>query len=92
MNETIYEQVCQIFVEYFELDGQKLRPEATLFEELALDSMDMVDLAVEMQTRFGFTIDRQADEEKLRSIRTIADLCRLIEEKLKASDIPVPEA
>jgi acyl carrier protein len=91
LNETILNQMRQIFVEYFELDERKLRPEATLFDELGLDSMDMVDLAVEMQTRFGFTIDRTADEKELRAVRTIADLCALIEEKLTANKISVPE-
>lgn len=91
MNAKIYNQICQIFAEYFELDEQKIRPEATLFDELGLDSMDMVDLAAEMQTRFGFTIDRATDEEKLRAIRTVADLCSLIEEKIQANKISLPE-
>lgn len=88
--QTIYETLVKIFKEYFELEESKLHPEATLFDELGLDSMDMVDLAVEMQSRFGFSIDRASDEDKLRSIRTIDDLCSLIQEKIKEGKIPVP--
>jgi acyl carrier protein len=50
----------------------------------------MVDLAVEMQAQFGFTIERSVDEEKLRAIRTVNDLCDLAENKIKASNIDIP--
>jgi acyl carrier protein len=88
-SEKIYEHVVRIFVELFELEEDEIHPDATLFEELGLDSLDMVDLAVEMQTRFGFEIQRSVDEEKLRSIRTIKDLCTLVEEKIQSGELDV---
>lgn len=88
--EKIYEFIVNILVEQFELKREAIHPEATLFDELGLDSLDMVDLAVEMQAQFGFTIERSVDEEKLRAIRTVQDLCLLAEEKLKASNIELP--
>jgi acyl carrier protein len=90
-NPDVYEMVKKIFVEYFELDESKVRPEATLFDDLGLDSLDMVDLAVEMQSRFGFSFERIADEEKVRAIRTINDFCGLVEEKINALKIPIPK-
>lgn len=87
--ENIYDFVINIFVELFELDKDKIHPEATLFEELELDSLDMVDLAVEMQAKFGFKIERAIDEEKLRAIRTVTDLCEMIEEKIKSGEVEV---
>lgn len=89
--EKIYEFVVNIFVELFELKAEEIRPDATIFDELGLDSLDMVDLVMEMQSRFGFKVDRTADEAKLRSIRTINDLCLLIEEKIKSGAISVAE-
>jgi len=88
-SKKIYDFVVSIFVEHFELEESKIHPDATLFDELGLDSLDMVDIAVEMQVRFGFKIKRIVDEEKLRSIRTIKDLCLLIEDKIKSSKIKV---
>jgi acyl carrier protein len=87
----VYEMIKDIFVEFFEQDESKVRPEATLFEDLGLDSLDMVDLAVELQSRFGFTFDRTADEEKIRSIRTVQNFCDYVEEKAKALNIKLPE-
>ena len=87
--EKIYEFVVSIFVELFELEAQKIRPEATIFDELGLDSLDMVDLVIEMQSKFGFKIGRMDDEEKLRAIRTIKDLCLLIEEKITSGEVDI---
>lgn len=88
--DRIYGFIVNILVEQFELQKNAIHPEATLFDELGLDSLDMVDLAVEMQAQFGFTIERAVDEEKLRAIRTVNDLCNLAEEKIKAAGIDIP--
>jgi acyl carrier protein len=91
-SEKIYEHVVRIFVELFELKESEIHPDAAIFDELGLDSLDMVDLAVEMQARFGFEIQRSVDEEKLRAIRTIKDLCLLVEEKIQSGEIDVSRA
>lgn len=88
--EKIYEYVVSIFVELFELEEEEINPDATLFDDLALDSLDMVDLAAELQARFGFEIERSTDEEKLRAITTIKDVCALAEEKIAAGEVNVP--
>ena len=90
-DQRVYGKVETIFVEFFELEKSRIRPEATLFEDLGLDSLDMVDLAVELQSRFGFTFDRVADEEKIRAIRTVRDFCDYVEEKIKILNIKLPD-
>jgi acyl carrier protein len=83
--------VKDIFVDFFEVKESLVRPEATLFEDLGLDSMDMVDLAVELQARFGFTFDRAADEEKIRAIRTVQNFCDYVEDKINILNIKLPD-
>jgi acyl carrier protein len=83
--------VKDIFVDFFELEESRVRPEATLFEDLELDSLDMVDLSVELQSRFGFTFDREADEGRIRAIRTVQNFCDYVEEKVKTLNIRLPE-
>ncbi len=90
-DQRVYGTVEKIFVEFFELDKSRIRPEATLFEDLGLDSLDMVDLAVELQSRFGFTFDRVADEERIRAIRTVQDFCNYVEGKAKALNVKLPD-
>jgi len=54
----------------------QLVPEAHLFTELGLDSLDVVDLVVSLQKKFEVSI---RDDERIREIRTLNDLYGLIE-------------
>lgn len=67
--------VNDIFVESFEIAREDLRPDAHLFRDLGLDSLDAVDLIVALQQKFGVKI--RADE-RIRSIQTLQSLYDLI--------------
>ena len=67
--------VNDILEEYFEIEREMLRPEANIFEDLELDSLDIVDLVVAMQKRFNVRI---RDDERIRHIRTLGDIHRFV--------------
>jgi acyl carrier protein len=76
MNDNeIYQQMINVLAEEFELEEERLVPEATLFDELGLDSLDAVDMIVAMEKAFGF---KMRDEEAMRAVRTVDDLFRLL--------------
>jgi acyl carrier protein len=50
--------------------------ESRFVEDLGVDSLDLVALVLEVQERFGVTID----EDQIGSLRTVGDLLRLISE------------
>ena len=74
--EKIVELVNEVFQEDFEIEPQQLVPEAHLFAELGLDSLDVVDLVVALQKKFDVSI---RDDERIRDIRTLNDLYSFIE-------------
>lgn len=74
-NEEIRQQVIAVIAEEFELDPAKLTPEATLYDDLGLDSLDAVDLVVALEKAFTIKL---ANEEAVRSVRTMADLFQLV--------------
>lgn len=74
--EKIVEWVNEVFLEDFEMEPSQLVPEANLFTELGLDSLDVVDLVVALQKKFNVSI---RDDERIREIRTLDDLYGLIE-------------
>lgn len=74
-NEQIRQQVIAVVAEEFELDPAKLTPEATLYDDLGLDSLDAVDLVVALEKAFTIKL---ANEEAVRSVRTMADLFQLV--------------
>ena len=65
-----------VFAESFEIEPARLVPEANIFLDLGLDSLDTVDLVVAIQKRFGVQI---RDDERVRAIRTLADVYAFIE-------------
>ena len=73
-----------VFVNEFELDASELKPSSTLYDELALDSLDTVDLVAALEREFGVSVDRQKDETALRSMMTLQDVYDFISAKLPA--------
>ena len=68
-------KVVEVLAEEFELDPADMGPEATLYEDLGLDSLDAVDMVVVLEKTFGMKL---TDEEALRSIRTMEDLFQFL--------------
>jgi acyl carrier protein len=80
--DEIYDRIRVLLAERFGVDPVRVTPEAQLFQDLDLDSIDAIDMAVELQEWTG----RQVPEEALRSIRTVADVVSIIEMHLAQVD------
>ena len=76
--EEILNKLTEILVEDFEISEDLIKPEANLFEDLELDSIDAVDLAVKLQE---FT-EKKISPENFKQIRTIDDVVSAVEELL----------
>ncbi len=74
--QEIIKRITRVFVDEFELEAEKLLPEATLYDDLGLDSLDAVDMVVALEKEFGVKLK---DEEAVREIRTMDDLYGFID-------------
>lgn len=72
--EEIYNKLCEILEEEFEIDKSLVNKDANLFTDLDLDSIDAVDLAVRLQQ---FT-DKRISPEEFKQIRTLNDVVEAI--------------
>ncbi|WP_271711518.1 acyl carrier protein [Marinigracilibium pacificum] len=54
--EEIIEKVNEFLVEEFEVEEESITPDANLKETLDMDSLDYVDLVVEIESNFGFKV------------------------------------
>lgn len=72
--EEIFNKICEILKTEFEIDEALLKPEANLFSQLKLDSIDAVDLAVRLQQ---FT-DKRISPEDFRRILTLNDVVETV--------------
>ena len=77
--DEIFNELKNILVNDFEIDEEKILPEANLFEDLEFDSIDAVDLAVRLQ---DFT-KQKISPENFKQIRTVNDVIDAVESLLK---------
>jgi acyl carrier protein len=67
--------VDEVFAESFEIEPVRLIESAHIFNDLGLDSLDIVDLVVALQKKFSVTI---RNDERVRNIRTLGDIHNFI--------------
>ena len=72
--EEIFAQVKRLLVGQFELDPTAVTPGALLYDDLDVDSIDAVDLMVELKNFTG----RKLNPETFKHIRTVDDVVSAI--------------
>jgi len=80
--EHIQERLKKILIEKTGVKKEVIEPTDRLVDDLALDSLDAVELAMGIEDEFGLRIS-DADIKKLQ---TVADVLDLISHRLSASD------
>lgn len=74
-DEELRRKVVEVLAGEFELNPEQMRPDATLYDELGLDSLDAVDMVVVLEKTFKMKL---TDEKALRSIRTMGELFQFL--------------
>ena len=69
-HEEIYQQVVSVLEELFEIDAQQVSLQARLNEDLDIDSIDAVDLVVELKKLTG----KKIQPEDFKSVRSVQDV------------------
>ena len=73
----MFEKIKAIVVEQLGVKADKVVPEASIIEDLGADSLDVVELVMALEEKFGIEI---ADEDA-EKIHTIQDIIDYIESK-----------
>ncbi len=74
---SIQQEVIDIIVEQLGVDANDVAPEKSFVEDLNADSLDLTELIMTFEERFGFEISEE-DAEKLK---TVADVIDYIEKR-----------
>jgi acyl carrier protein len=72
--EEVIAKVNEFMIEEFELDKSMILPDANLRDDLDIESLDFVDIAVEIEKEFGFKIKG----EEMIGVKTLDDLYNYI--------------
>lgn len=73
----MFEEIKKVLVESANVDVNKVTMEANLKDDLAIDSLDAVELVLDLETKFDIKIE----DEEIESLVTVADIVKLVESK-----------
>jgi len=82
-NEEIIQKINEFLEEEFEIDADKIQPEANLKETLNLDSLDYIDLVVIIQSNFSFKVQ----PEDFAEINTFQDFYDYIISRVNSKEL-----
>jgi len=68
--EEALKKVSEYLMTQFEIPSEKINPEANLFKDLDMDSIDALDWFAAMQSKIGLPLI----EKELKMIRTVQDV------------------
>ncbi|NLJ30726.1 MAG: acyl carrier protein [Clostridiales bacterium] len=71
-----FDRIVKVLAQYRDMEDSSITPE-TKFEDLGLDSLDMVDLIMALEDEFGVEIEAEED------LKTVGDLVTRIDGLLK---------
>ncbi len=71
----VYDKIIEMICEQFDMEPDQLNENTTFIEDMGIDSVDVVELVVELEEEFGLD---DIPEEELRNLRTIGDLAAYV--------------
>ena len=76
--KVVEEKVKAFLVEELEIDEEKITTDATLKNDLGIDSLEVVDVVVLVENEFGYKMK----PEDFKTLKTFGQFCQFLEEKL----------
>ncbi len=73
-HEEIFAKVKDVIVDQLSVDDDDVTPEASFFDDLGADSLDIVELVMALEDSFGVSIP----DEEAESIKTVGDAVEYI--------------
>lgn len=77
-DESLLEKIQDVFLENFEVEKDRVTLSSRLYEDLELDSIDAVDMAIRLQQITG----KRIASESFKAVRTVEDVVMIVRELL----------
>ncbi|HXQ99757.1 MAG TPA: acyl carrier protein [Pseudomonas sp.] len=79
--EDIFQTLRTALVELFELEPERVTPQANLYQDLEIDSIDAVDLIDHIKRKTG----KKIAAEEFKSVRTVDDVVEAVHRLVTAA-------
>jgi acyl carrier protein len=76
---STFDEVKEIIVDLLNVDADKVKPEARFREELEADSLDLVELIMAFEDKFGGEIS----DEDAQTITTVGEAVKYIDDHMR---------
>lgn len=74
----VFDEISKLIASQLNIDSNKISMESHIIKDLGADSLDIVELLMEVESKFGITIE----DTDLQGFNSVGDVVRLVE-KLK---------
>lgn len=82
-NDQIIEKIRNFMMDEFEVEEEKITPDANLKTTLGLDSLDYIDLVVVIESKFKFKVK----PEDFTGIVTYQDFCNYVISRVNVNEL-----
>lgn len=72
----MFEKICELLADKFDADASTMTMDTKIKEDLNADSLDVVELMMDLEENFGITIS----DEEATEMSTIGDIVKYIED------------
>ncbi len=74
-----FDKIKEILVEKIGVEEAKITENASLIEDLGADSLDAVEVVMDLETEFDITIG----DDEAQSLKTVKDIVSIVDKKLE---------
>ncbi|WP_460225193.1 acyl carrier protein [Aurantivibrio infirmus] len=74
--EEIFKRIVEVLTDLFEIEAERIKIDSNLYTDLDIDSIDAVDLVVELKKISG----KKIKPEDFKSVRTVGDVVDAVAE------------
>jgi acyl carrier protein len=79
--EEVYSTLKEVLIDKLKVDEAGIKEEANLFEDLGLDSIDLMTVVMAVEERFNIEVS----DEELENVATLGEAVDLLSQKVTAN-------
>lgn len=76
---SIHTRAQIVVADLLEIPRKEIEPEKNLYDDLGMDSLDLIELAMDLEDEFGVEVS----DAEARQFQTFGDISNLIDTKLR---------
>ncbi|VUD68878.1 Acyl carrier protein [Thalassocella blandensis] len=77
--KEVYDHIVSVIADLFQVEPESIKPDSNLYEDLDIDSIDAVDLVVELKKWTG----KKIQPDDFKAVRTVQDVADAVAELLQ---------